>query len=427
MLWWDAELKRRLSAMQMNLLMYKRYVDDINIVIPPVEPGTRYTDGRLEIVHEELIIDEGKEPDELTMNIIKQIGNNIHPSIQLEIEYPSKHPEKKMPILDLAVWIQETDKGDKVMHEYYIKPMATRTVINARSAMSWRVKRTVLTQEALRIMLNCNRELPWSVVANHLSVFSARMQLSGYGQKFRTEVMKSALQAYDNLLDAEVRGERPLYRPRTWNMLERENQRRAKKLNWYRRGGDEALMIIPKTPDSRLLKMYKQEVTHSGLPIYIVEKGGVQLKRQLQKSNPFQPDNCGRHDCLVCTSGGKGPCREYGVNYSITCEECEMVDNRERIYIGETSRTPYTRGREHLEDLRHKREKSVLWKHCQKFHQSEDQGRRFRMDITGTYRNDAMLRQVGEAVKIQRTPAQHLMNDKTEWNYFMVPRVTVEQ
>ena len=49
------------------------------------------------------------------------------------------------------------------------------------------------------------------------------------------------------------------------------------------------------------------------------------------------------------------------------------------------------------------------------------------MDITGTYRNDAMLRQVGEAVKIQRTPAQHLMNDKTEWNYFMVPRVTVEQ
>ena len=239
--------------------------------------------------------------------------------------------------------------------------------------------------------------------------------------------MKSALQGYDKLLDAEARGERPLYRPRSWNTLEREKQRQTKKLNWYRRGGDEALMIIPQTPDSELLKKYKQEVANSGLPICIVEKGGVQLKRQLQRLDPHRTGKCDGSDCLVCTSGGKGPCRENGVNYSITCEECEATDNQERVYIGETARTPYIRGREHMEDLRHRREKSTLWKHCRKFHQSEDQGRKFRMDVTGAYRNDAMLRQIGEATRIQRVPAQHLMNDKTEWNYFMLPRVTVEQ
>ena len=49
------------------------------------------------------------------------------------------------------------------------------------------------------------------------------------------------------------------------------------------------------------------------------------------------------------------------------------------------------------------------------------------MDVTGIYTNDAMLRQVGEATRIQRTSEQHLMNDKSEWNYVRLPRATLEQ
>ena len=232
--------------------------------------------------------------------------------------------------------------------------------------------------------------------------------------------------AYNKLLDAEQRGERPLYRPRSWNMLEREKQRKAKKLSWYKKGGEEALMIIPKTPESQLLKMYQREVKQSGLPIYIIEKGGVQLKRQLQKSNPFRMESCDRVDCMICSTGGRGSCKSNGVNYSITCEECESSPH-EKVYIGETARTPYLRGREHMEDLNNKRERSVLWRHCREFHQGEILRRKFRMDVIGVYTNDAMLRQVGEATRIQRTPAQHLMNDKAEWNYVRLPRVTVEQ
>ena len=424
MLWWDAEFKNRLSALQLNPLMYKRYVDDINIALQPVESGMKYIDGG--IIHDPIGTDEEEEADKRTMNLIKQIGNDIHPSIQLEVDYPTKYPDGKMPILDLKVWIEQTERGSRILHEFYMKPMATKTVINARSAMSWRVKRTVLTQEALRIMLNCSRDLPWRMVANHLTEFSARMQFSGYEQRFRAEVIKSAIHAYNTLLAAEQQGERPLYRPRSWNMVEREKQRKAKKLSWYKKGGEEALMIIPKTPDSRLLKMYQQEVRQSGLPIYIVEKGGVQLKRQLQKSNPFRMASCDRVDCMVCSTGGRGSCKSNGVNYSITCEECE-TSSHEKVYIGETARTSYIRGREHIEDFNNKRERSVLWKHCREFHQGEVLGRKFRMDVIGVYTNDAMLRQVGEATRIQRTPEQHLMNDKTEWNYVRLPRVTVEE
>ena len=59
-------------------------------------------------------------------------------------------------------------------------------------------------------MLNCSRDLPWKVVATNLSDYSARMQYSGYDQKFRSVVMKSALKAYDKLREAERLGSKPL-------------------------------------------------------------------------------------------------------------------------------------------------------------------------------------------------------------------------
>ena len=427
MIWWDKELSRRLSSHGIYPEMDKRYVDDITWVMEPVKRGARYINGQLKIVQDEIQADTGKNEDELTMKIVQQIANEIHPSTQVTIDYPSLHPDGKMPSLDLKVWTEETGNGCKILHEHYAKPMSSKAVIYARSAMSWKVKRTVLTQEALRIMLNCSRSLPWKVVADHLSMFTARMQFSGYKKQFRAEVIKSALHAYASLRDLENRGERPLYRPRTWKLQEREKERKEKKLNWFKRGGDEALMIIPQTPNSLLLRMYQEEIKRSGLKIHVTEKGGIQLKHQLQRSNPFQRKKCERTNCLLCTSNGKGSCRSRGVNYTITCTDCEQQQGLESIYIGETSRTPYTRGVEHLDNLAKKRESSVLWKHCRSQHDGVLENCHFRMDVTGVYRNDTMLRQIGEGVRIQRTPPQQLMNDRSEWNFIRLPRVGIEQ
>ena len=290
--------------------------------------------------------------------------------------------------------------------------------------MAWSSKRTILTQDALRIMLNCSRDLPWEVVASHLSDYSARMQYSGYDQKFRAEIMNSALKAYDKLREAERLGNRPLYRHKTWNTLAREQERKTKKQNWYKRGGNKSVMFIPYTPNSELKNLYNQEIKRAELPIKIVEKAGVSLKRILQKSDPFKSKNCGRFDCLPCTSQGSGSCRSIGVNYDIYCCECEDKDD-EKIYHGQTSRTGYIRGAEHLDDLEKKRINSVMWKHIKEKHQGRHRDIRFRMDIVGVYHNDAMKRQIAEAVRIQTTPQNHLMNDKTEFNYFTLPRASV--
>ena len=50
---------------------------------------------------------------------------------------------------------------------------------------------------------------------------------------------------------------------------------------------------------------------------------------------------------------------------------------------------------------------------------------KFEMNVTGSYSNDAMLRQISEGVRIDQVPEGLLINCKNKWNYFRVPRAVV--
>ena len=167
--------------------------------------------------------------------------------------------------------------------------------------------------------------------------------------------------------------------------------------------------------------MYQREITKSGFRIKVVEKTGTTLKSQLQQSNPFRPQRCGREKCFVCSSGGTGNCNTESINYDINCKgNCDKKD----IYRGETATNAYTRGDKHTRNLNRRDERnSPLWRHCVEVHNGEMQD--FTMKVTGTYRKDAMLRQISEAVKIENTDADRLMNTRSEWNMTRVPRATV--
>ena len=151
----------------------------------------------------------------------------------------------------------------------------------------------------------------------------------------------------------------------------------------------------------------------------MVEKAGVEIKKLLQRSDPFKSRKCEREDCPVCREGGRGPCDRQSVTYEIKCAECGD------IYIGETSRSAYTRGKEHMMSLVKREERSVLWKHCKEKHNSRTQ--KFEMNVTGSYSNDAMLRQISEGGRIDKVPEGSLMNSKSEWNCFRIPRAIVAQ
>ena len=156
------------------------------------------------------------------------------------------------------------------------------------------------------------------------------------------------------------------------------------------------------------------------MKIKVLERTGPTIKSKLQKSNPFKRDKC-EDNCLICKTNGKGLCETQGITYEIKCKSCE------EIYIGETSRNAKKRGNEHLQQLKNKSENSVLWRHCKEKHEDIEQN--FIMNITGIYHNNAMERQIAEAVNIKNRIQNNMniMNNKTEWNQQHLPSLCISR
>ena len=398
MVWWDKQLKSLITGNGMTLCLYKRYVDDITIIVENTDNAVYHRN-----------VEESE--DQIIMKYIRNIGNNIHHSIQLEVDCPSKNIDNKLPILDLKVWLIEYGGKKKIMHEYYQKQVSSKAMVNARSAVNWNSKRTIIVQQILRVMKNCNKELPWENVCVHLNDMMMRIQYSGYDKKIRYEVMMSALKAYNRIRSKDSTGEQPMYRKKDWNRQERRKEKYNKKKSWYKKGGFESVIFVPATPKSELKKQFEMKINENKIKIKVIEKSGTTLQNILQTADPMKKKTCNRIDCPVCNTGGKGRCDATEANYKIECP-C----NHE--YNGETARSTYTRGKQQMRDMNDKNEQSDLWKHCRDKHQGEIQN--FKISVTETFKHDALLRQVSEAVKIRNVPIETSMNAREEYNIAMM-------
>jgi len=417
MSWWSKQYIEKVEALGMTQRLYKCYVDDINLGMRCSTLGARFDENRITISVESQREDEEKMKDERTMDLIKQVGNSIHPSIKLEVEYPSKYVDNKMPILDMKVWIEENSGKRIIFYEFYRKEVSSKMTLHANSAISLRTKRVILTQEVLRILRHCSKELPWNKVTDHINEMVKRMQFSGYKKEFRYQVVKSAINAYQIMLDEEINGVRPMHRPKEWQKHQRAREREGKSKNWLKGTKFESLIFIPATRNSELQKEMQKKVNNSGIRIKIIERTGTSLKSKLQRSNPFRKMKCGRIDCFLCTTDGKGDCNRSNIKYSIVClgdgEACSGV------YHGETAENAYTRGKEHLQEIR--AGKSRFNKHCAAKHNKVLQP--LRMHLDKSYQGDALKRQIIEGVYIQRTDNENRINDRAEWNHPRISRI----
>ena len=119
-----------------------------------------------------------------------------------------------------------------------------------------------MTQECLRRLLNTKIELGENVRKEHLNNFMLKLKNSGYNTKFRTEILDSALLAYEKIISADKAGTKPIYRGRGWNKEERNQKKNNRKLNWYKAGLKEieykSVLFVPITKGGKLLKEMKK-------------------------------------------------------------------------------------------------------------------------------------------------------------------------
>ena len=422
MIWYDEELQKKLQTEGIEIKMYQRYVDDINLVIK--KPTT------------EIQEPENRDISILTMEKVRTIGGTIHNSIKLQTDTPLLHKEKKMPILDLHVWCEKRKTIDihnkaieknLVLHSFYSKPMATKHVMHSRTAMPDKMKKTVLTQEMLRAILRCSPELKWEEKIPHCNKVTKKMQFSGHSQQFRTIVTKSAIKAYKEILKKDEEGTEPMYRDKFWDRENRNKKKRAKlEGSWYKSKGAESkgaesVMFIPATPGSELKRRVEANIKDKNVKIKIVEKGGQTLRSILKRQKQIPKEQANQCNCLICKSGGKpGECRQEGAIYQITCNECNDS------YVGESGINAYTRINQHLEaEANTKQHKdSVLHRHQLEKHNNHKVS--YDAEVLTTYQTSALRRQVAESVYINKIEHGRRINNALEWNTRSLPQLTIE-
>lgn len=107
---WDLKYIEKVRQEGLNLLLFKRYIDDSN----------------------QSAQKQGKTKDELENELLR-IANSIEDDIEMELDSGSNHDNGLLPILDMEVWICEST-GD-ILYQHYEKPVSSRLLIPARSGV----------------------------------------------------------------------------------------------------------------------------------------------------------------------------------------------------------------------------------------------------------------------------------------------------
>ena len=104
---WDKDVQTKLRGEQMEPLLYKRYKDDVNMVLE--------THGE----NQSLTCKE-------TMLEVKRIADTVDNNLKVTTDCTEDHDNKKVPILDLNVWIGKNENGTaKVLYDHFMKSVAS--------------------------------------------------------------------------------------------------------------------------------------------------------------------------------------------------------------------------------------------------------------------------------------------------------------
>ena len=302
------------------------------------------------------------------------------------------------------------------------------------------------TQEVIRIRRNTSTNLPDRVWIDFLSEFSLRMKMSGWNARFRYEVITCGMAGYQKQVDRAEAGVCPINRPKGYQEEERKKRKQIKKKSWYR--PFTSVLFVPPTPVSQLAKEVRKVVEEESKgrkwKIKVIERAGTKLEHQVPGMR--EDTYCGKEDCFMHTSGGKGDCRKEGVVYRGTCLLCldkgpssevswdgrvkgvegERKPGTRSIYWGETSYGAYTRGQQHLAALKKpaKNQNNAFVRHREDCHQNEEGDVKFKFEVVRYYTR-AMARQLGEGCYILGPEADILMNGKLDHCQPAVGRVTI--
>ena len=92
---WDLKFLEKLKLLGIVPEIYSRFKDDITFVTLSIEKGTVFKNGKLLVEDNQKVIDQDKSDEEVTIEILKNIGESIDDT----------YKTRKVPILHVQVCI----------------------------------------------------------------------------------------------------------------------------------------------------------------------------------------------------------------------------------------------------------------------------------------------------------------------------------
>ena len=434
MLAWVRSFKARMEVATSTLpnpelYLHELYVDDNNVVLEELPPGTRLEGGVFQ-VREELVEEDSLLPGDMrTAGLVRELANTLCPYLQMEADYPSNHPTGWMPILDLEVRMAEDKSVD---FRWYSKPMASPYSILNRSAMPPSVKRITLVQRGISMLRNTRERLHAELRVPLMEKLATTMMVSGYPEDFRRGVIESAVVCYERQVAASRSGAKPLYRPRAWQAVERRRKKLISKMAWFRPA--DTVLRVPYTPDSELARrvrvVVEEEASRLELRVKVVEGGGVPLRHCVVTSDLGRGEPCPQGNCLLCLTGEGGGGLHHHRSGAVYRGECTICS--ERIegsllarYTGESGFSAYCRTLDHQKAVETKDKVNAFSKHLE-IHHPDQVGNiwAFKFSLLELHQTP-LPRLASESCFIHSDKVDIPMNSKAEFHQPAVGRVVI--
>ena len=172
-----------------------------------------------------------------------------------------------LPVLDLNIWLDETDKSTPIKHMFYQKKVSNKSLVLAESAMPFNMKRATLVEEGLRRMKNCSPCLSWPNISNIMTEFNWCMMISGHKEKFRKDITLKVMDKYDKLLENDKLNVSPFYRTKKERMIQNKSRKLEKsKSGWFNKKGFSGVLRVDPTPGGVLAKRVKKRLARENMP-----------------------------------------------------------------------------------------------------------------------------------------------------------------
>ena len=223
----------KIKKLGIDVIIYKRYVDDITLVLNRITPGWRINkSGDKMIFNKDLVeADMLVEDDIRTMNILLEIANSIS-ELKFTMDCPNLNPNKTVPILDLQFWVE----NNVIMYKFYKKPMASPFTVLKRSAISDRCKRVTLFQEGIRRLQNTSLNVPQSTIRDIMSEYSNTLRISGYSERFRSNTINGVMERWKTVTKEVEDGKRVLHRSQEQIQEQKSRKDGRTPATWFLKG-----------------------------------------------------------------------------------------------------------------------------------------------------------------------------------------------